>query len=133
MPSPQGDYWLAVGVKFDSFKMADSFALFSVSFGTRLQFALLGLTKLTVPTGAAADKCAVYAELAIRAVLDPEAGVFSIEGRLTQNSYVFWPRSSISPAASPSSCGSATPRKREISSSRWAAIIRTSFRRRTTP
>ncbi len=33
-----GDYWLAMGVRFTSFKMADSFALFSVSFGTRLQF-----------------------------------------------------------------------------------------------
>jgi hypothetical protein len=83
-----GDYWLAVGVKFDSFRMADSFALFSVSFGTRLQFALLGLTKLTLPRGVARDKAALYAELAIRAVLDPEAGVFSIEGRLTQSSYV---------------------------------------------
>src|SRR5258708_1655445 len=62
-----GDYWLAVGVKFSSFKMAESFALFSVSFGSRLQFALLGFTKLIVPTGAPEDKCAVYAELAIRA------------------------------------------------------------------
>ena len=51
-----GDYWLAIGVKFDSFKMADSFALFSVSFGTRLQFALLGLTKLTMPRGASATR-----------------------------------------------------------------------------
>jgi len=87
VPSP-GDYWLAIGVKFDSFKMADSFALFSVSFGTRLQFALLGLTKLTLPQGAKRDEAALYAELAIRAVLDPDAGVFSIEGRLTQSSYV---------------------------------------------
>ncbi len=84
-----GDYWLAVGVKFTSFKMADSFALFSVSFGTRLQFALLGLTKLAVPAGAPQGWCAAYAELAIRAVLDPDAGVLSIEGRLTNNSYVF--------------------------------------------
>lgn len=83
-----GDYWLAVGVQFNSFKMADSFALFSVSFGTRLQFALLGLTKFTAPTGAEEGKCSVYAELAIRAVLDPKAGVFGIEGRLTQNSYI---------------------------------------------
>ena len=58
-----GDYWLAFGVKFNSFKMADSFALFSVAFGNRLQFALLGLTKFTVPTGAEEGKCAVYAEL----------------------------------------------------------------------
>ncbi len=84
-----GDYWLAVGVKFTSFKIADSFALFSVTFGNRLQFALLGLTKLSLPAGAAARNCAVYAELQIRAVLDPDAGLFSIEGRLTDNSFVF--------------------------------------------
>ena len=83
-----GDHWLAVGVKFTSFKMADSFALFSVSFGNRLQFAMLGLTKLTLPAGADKDQCAAYAELAIRAVVDPQAGVFSIEGRLTQNSHI---------------------------------------------
>jgi hypothetical protein len=83
-----GDYWLAVGVKFDSFKMADSFALFAVTFGTRLQFALLGLTKLALPREVKRDEAALYAELAIRAVLDPDAGVFSIEGRLTQNSFV---------------------------------------------
>lgn len=84
-----GDYWLAIGVKFTSFKIADSFALFSVTFGNRLQFALLGLTKLSLPAGAAAGNCAVYAELQIRAVLDPDAGLFSIEGRLTDNSFVF--------------------------------------------
>lgn len=83
-----GDYWIAAGLQFTTYKLADSFALFSVAFGNRLQFALLGLTKLSMPAGALADKCAVSVELAIRAVVDPEAGVFSIEGRLTQNSYV---------------------------------------------
>ncbi len=84
-----GDYWLAIGVKFTSFKIADSFALFSVVFGNRLQFALLGVTKLTLPAGGGPGSCAVYAELQIRAVLDPDAGLFSIEGRLTDNSFVF--------------------------------------------
>jgi hypothetical protein len=84
-----GDYWLALGIKFTSFKMAESFALFTVAFGNRLQFALLGLTKFTVPTEAERGQCAVYAELQIRAVLDPDAGVFSFEGRLTNHSYVF--------------------------------------------
>ncbi len=87
LPS-HGDYWLALGVKFTSFKMADSFALFSVGFGNRLNFALLGLTKLAVPTAAVQGMSVVYAELAIRAVVDPEAGIVGIEGRLTQNSYV---------------------------------------------
>ena len=84
-----GDYWLAIGVKFTSFKIADSFALFSVVFGNRLQFALLGVTKLTLPAGGGPGSCAVYAELQIRAVLDPDAGLLSIEGRLTDNSFVF--------------------------------------------
>jgi hypothetical protein len=86
-----GDYWLAVGVKFNSFKMAESFALFTVAFGNRLQFALLGLTTLNLPAeppGAAGKVPAVHAELAIRAVLDPEGGVFSFEGVLTENSYI---------------------------------------------
>jgi hypothetical protein len=87
VPPSYGDYWLAAGVRFTSFKMADSFALFSVSFGNRLQFALTGLTVLSVPP--AAPTPAVRAELAIRAVLDPDAGVLSIEGRLTTNSYIF--------------------------------------------
>ena len=76
-----GDYWFAVGVKFNSFKMVDSFALFSVSFGSRLQFALLGLTKLDVPTGLSRARRPSMPSSAIRAVLDPAAGVFSIEGQ----------------------------------------------------
>jgi hypothetical protein len=85
-----GDYWFAAGVKFTSFKMAESFALFSVAFGNRLQFALTGLTKLQLPPPEAGSKyVAVSAELAIRAVLDPGAGVLSLEGRLTNNSYIF--------------------------------------------
>jgi hypothetical protein len=84
-----GDYWLALGLKFTSFKIADSFALFTVAFGNRLQFALLGVTTFTVPPSAPKNQSAMYAELAIRAVLDPDAGIFSFEGRLTQNSYLF--------------------------------------------
>jgi hypothetical protein len=82
-----GDYWLAAGVKFTSFRLADSFALFSVAFGNRLQFALTGLTKLSLPPEV--NPPTTYAELAIRAVLDPQAGVLGIEGRLTKNSYIF--------------------------------------------
>ena len=84
-----GDRWLAAGVKFNSFKMVDTFALFSAVFSSRQQFAILGQSKLTVPAQAKEDKCAVYAELSLRGVLDPQAGVFAIEGRLNQNSYIF--------------------------------------------
>ena len=83
-----GDHWLAVGVKFTSYRIVDSFALFSVLFGNRLQFALLGMTKLVLPSGAREDACAILAEMSIRAVLDPEDGVFSIEGQLTPRSFI---------------------------------------------
>ena len=81
-----GDYWGAVGVRFTSFKLADSFALLTVAFGNRLRFTLLGISEISQPEG---KTPAFRANLAIRAVLDPEAGVLSIEGRLTKGSFVF--------------------------------------------
>src|SRR5204863_4455972 len=39
-----GQNWIAAGVRFTSFKILDSFALLTVSFGTRFQVGLLGLS-----------------------------------------------------------------------------------------
>ncbi len=44
-----GQYFLALGVKFTSFKMVDSFALITVSFGNDFEVDLLGLSTLIVP------------------------------------------------------------------------------------
>lgn len=82
----QGDQWLAAGVRFTSFKMAESFALLVVKLGSRNEVALLGLTRLAVP--AEASTPIAYAEIMLEASFLPDEGRLSVEGRLSPASYV---------------------------------------------
>lgn len=87
----QGNFWVAAGVKFNSFGLIDSFAMLTVSFGTQLQIALLGLAKISIPKqllqeGPPPIACA---ELAIKVAFSPAAGVLAAEARLTDNSFLF--------------------------------------------
>jgi hypothetical protein len=85
-----GNFWIAAGIKFTSYAMLESFALLSVSFGVEFEIALLGLSRMSVPPLAKpGDPTIACAELAIRAVIRPADGVFSLEGRLTSESYIF--------------------------------------------
>lgn len=83
-----GDYWLAVGIKFTSFKIIESFVLLTVNFGTQLEFAILGLSRLTWPEKTIKPEPIVYIELAILAHFGPGSDVVSVEAVLTPNSYV---------------------------------------------
>jgi hypothetical protein len=74
--------------------MIDSFALLSVSFGTQFEIALLGLSKITIPRqlpGVPPAAIIACAELAIKVVIAPAAGLVSCEARLTENSFVLRP------------------------------------------
>jgi hypothetical protein len=81
-----GENWLAAGIKFTSFKLLESFALLTVSFGTRVEVALLGLSALTMPTGA--TEPIGFAELAIEVVFSPDDGVLMVAAQLTPESYI---------------------------------------------
>jgi hypothetical protein len=89
-PSP-GDYFLMVGIHFSSFKMIDSFLLLAVAFGNRFEVNLLGLSTLVLP---AADASAAgvtpiaEVQLALRATLVPDDGVFNLSAQLTPNSFL---------------------------------------------
>lgn len=91
IPPQTGQYFIAVGIKFTSFKLIDSFLLVSVSFGTRTEIGLLGLSTLQVPmaeaTSAGVPPLAV-AQLAIRGSFLPEEGFVGIEARLTAASFI---------------------------------------------
>jgi hypothetical protein len=92
VPPSVGDYWLAAGVKFNSFGMIDSFAVLTVSFGTQFQIAILGLSKITVPRqlpGAPKVDPVACAELAIKVSFTLASGILAAEARLTENSFVF--------------------------------------------
>ncbi|MBW8683014.1 DUF6603 domain-containing protein [Chitinophaga rhizophila] len=85
IPASPGDYWLAVGIKFTSFKLIESFVLLMVQFGTRTEFTILGLSILAWPSK---NKAIAYVELALKISFGPDSDVIAVEAMLTPNSYV---------------------------------------------
>ncbi len=91
-PIMQGQYWLAAGVKFTSFKLIDAFALITVQFGVRFELALLGLATMQQPPkieGLPAPRPFVMVELALSVRFAPDDGLLSARAVLTSNSYLF--------------------------------------------
>lgn len=84
---PQNNqYFLSAGIRFTSFGIVESFALLNLEFGERFVLSLLGISKLTLPTGASSPMA--YVELAIKAVFAPDDGLLSVEGALSTASYL---------------------------------------------
>ncbi|WP_322111515.1 DUF6603 domain-containing protein, partial [Streptomyces shenzhenensis] len=89
-PSP-GDFFLALGVHFSSFRMIDSVLLLSVGFGHRFEIDLLGLSTLVLPSPDAVEAGATplaQVQLALRATFVPDDGYFALRAQLTENSYL---------------------------------------------
>ncbi|MCW3466159.1 DUF6603 domain-containing protein [Chitinophaga nivalis] len=84
-----GEYWLAAGIKFTSFKIIESFVLLTVNFGHDVEFAILGLSRLKWPEQSISPSPIVYIELAVLAHFGPGSAVIAVEGILTPNSYLF--------------------------------------------
>lgn len=86
-----GQDWLAAGVRFTSFQMLRSFALLTVSFGTRNEIALLGQSTLTLPVSTTANPKAVVAQadLLIRACLQLDEGLLAVNAQLSPASFIF--------------------------------------------
>ncbi len=78
--------WLAAGIKFTSFKILESFALLTISFGNRFEIALLGLSSLTMPP--MASKPIGYAQLALEVTYAPDDGLLKVAAQLTPESYI---------------------------------------------
>lgn len=90
IPPNLGSIFLAVGVKFNSFKLVDSFALLTIEFGNDVAINLLGISKAVVPTpetGKAVTPLA-QVEIAWKASFNPKDGCLGIDARLTPNSYI---------------------------------------------
>lgn len=86
IPESAGDYWFAVGVRFSTFKIIDSFVLLIAQFGNRMEFTILGLSILAWP-----DKAfpIAYVELAIKISYSPGSDLIAVEAMLTSNSFLF--------------------------------------------
>lgn len=85
-----GDYFLAVGVKFNSFKMIDSFALLTAVLGDRFELDLLGISSLIVPVPEPGKSVTSLAEvkIAFKASYVPDEGYVAVSGQLTNDSYI---------------------------------------------
>lgn len=86
IPSSPGNYWMALGVRFTSFKIIESFVLVTVNFGGKVEFAIIGLSLLKWPN---TGRSIVYIELALLARFGPDNDVIAVTGMLTPNSYIF--------------------------------------------
>jgi hypothetical protein len=85
-----GAGFLAVGVKFTSFKVVSGFALVTAGLGERFELNVLGLARLTVPfseAGASVDPIAQM-EMAIKATFIPEEGFLGVIAQLTSDSFI---------------------------------------------
>jgi hypothetical protein len=89
IPPDIGQMFIAIGVKFNSFKLLDSFALLAVSFGNRVEIDLLGQTNIIVPSEVPPD-VPPLAEIKIQllAKIIPEEGFLGVQAQLTKDSYV---------------------------------------------
>ena len=84
-----GESWLAVGLRFTSYKVVQSFALLTLSMGTRVELNLLGLSTMTMPTALAKGEEPIgFGQLALAVKYSPDHGVFSAQAQLGSDSYV---------------------------------------------
>jgi Family of unknown function (DUF6603) len=90
VPPTIGEAFLAVGVRFTTFKLIDSFALLTIEFGSRVVFNILGLSTAIVPTPEAGKNVTPLAEvqMAWKATFDPDEGFLGLSAQLTANSYI---------------------------------------------
>jgi hypothetical protein len=91
IPPSVGANFLAVGIRFTSFQMLDSFALLTVSFGQRFEVNLLGLSTMVVPPAVPGDAVVpplAEIQLALRASFVPDEGFLGVAAQLTPASYV---------------------------------------------
>ncbi|HEY0091780.1 MAG TPA: DUF6603 domain-containing protein, partial [Flavobacterium sp.] len=93
VPPTAGEMFLAIGVKFNTFKLIDSFALLAVSFGNRLEIDVLGQSNVVIPVpiSDAELKKSPLAEIKILLLAKyiPDEGFLAVVARLSTDSYIF--------------------------------------------
>jgi len=92
LKAEKGQNFGALGLRFTIAETVDCFALAIVQFGNELEISLLGLGRMKLPRSADGDEdtpAICYAELQLAATFKPAAGLFKVEARLSNNSWIF--------------------------------------------
>ncbi|MFY1702887.1 DUF6603 domain-containing protein [Micromonospora sp. WMMA1923] len=94
LPPSVGDYFLALGLRLNSFEMVDSFVLVAASLGHRFELDVLGLSTVVLPApepAASPVPPIAQVQLALRASIVPEDGYLTVVAQLTRASYLLSP------------------------------------------
>jgi len=84
-----GSGFLAIGVKFTSFKLLDSFGLLTVAINEdKFELNLIGISRLAVPPKESGLDPVAQAEMILQARFAPSEGVLSVRAQLTPASYI---------------------------------------------
>ena len=89
--SPQvGEEFFAIGVRFSTFEMIESFALLTVKFGQDFEIDVLGLSTMIVPTPDPDVSVSPLAEvqMAVKAAFIPSQGFLGVQAQLTSSSFI---------------------------------------------
>lgn len=92
IPPKEGQVMLAVGVKFTSFKIIESFVLLVATFGDQFAIDLIGISTLTSPPALPSNSNIpplAQVRLAILARFVPSEGTLKVEGKILPDSYLF--------------------------------------------
>lgn len=94
IPPKVGRIMLAVGIKFTSFKLVESFVLLVASFGDQFTLDLFGISTLIsppLPPGSSKPLVPPLAQVrfAIIARFAPAEGILQVEGKILPDSYLF--------------------------------------------
>ena len=88
LPPQVGEYFFAIGVRFSSFELLDSFALLTVQFGEHFEVDVLGISTMLVPPKVTETPIA-EAQLLLKAAVIPDEGIVMVQAQLTNDSYIF--------------------------------------------
>ncbi len=90
LPVSEGEYVIAAGLQFSTFKLLYSTAVLMVKFGHYISVSLVGTSRLSIPRNVA--KPVLSVEMAFLATFQPQEGFFGIQAQLTDRSYLLSPQ-----------------------------------------
>lgn len=88
IPPKRDHVFFGFGVKFSTYRVVTTVAMLTVAKGDDLEFNLLGISRLVLPPGSS-GVVMVFVEIALRGSYSINKGILQIEGRLSNQSYVF--------------------------------------------
>jgi hypothetical protein len=89
IPPAPGKVFLAVGVKFTSFKLIDSFALLIATFGDDFRLKLLGISQIVAPPAESGKTPIAEVSIGLIAEFVPNEGILKVDGKILPGAYIF--------------------------------------------